>query len=332
MPDTTNKDQNTDQPESPTVVASSTENTNIENTVANEAPQKPVIASGEPTKPQKQSSNVKVVASILGVILLLAAVGVGVFLVGQQQEIREQAQVSPVSCPLQPSPNAILVNFNQTVLKANNDEGQAKDGPIQASIPVGNYKVTLVSYFDHSNNSLQNLPQESYFVILHDSEGEQLTTTNSIGDLPSDQDFLTEEVNSNLSVTGGASSVTAYHSAYPTSAVNSIVPVCATFEPLVSELITQCLNIQAYDAGWNRLNNTDLSSLSAGDIINFTVGGTTSSGSIDMARFTINGDLLPDTTAIRPGTNDYYVEYTIPENVTTFTISSELHHSNLGWF
>ena len=91
-----------------------------------------------------------------------------------------------------------------------------------------------------------------------------------------------------------------------------------------------CLAIKAFDAEWNVITN--LSSLVAGDVVRFTVSGKTNSGAIDKARFTINGTLKPEVTAKRPSTNEFYDEYTIPEDVPTFTINAELHHTSIGWF
>lgn len=51
----------------------------------------------------------------------------------------------------------------------------------------------------------------------------------------------------------------------------------------------------------------------------------------DMARFTINGVLRPETTTIRPNTEDFCDLYTIPSNTYSFTVQGEIHHNVLGW-
>lgn len=94
----------------------------------------------------------------------------------------------------------------------------------------------------------------------------------------------------------------------------------------------QCLNIQVFDTKWNKI--TDLSSLMAGDTIRLTVSGGTTKGSIDKARFTINGSQKAAVTQKRAGTNEFFDEYTIPDGVKSFTINAQLHHtdSSVGWF
>lgn len=93
-----------------------------------------------------------------------------------------------------------------------------------------------------------------------------------------------------------------------------------------------CSAVVAYSDAWIKLDSTSLANLSAGETINFCVAGTATSGSFDMARFTINGVLLANTVDKRPGTTDYCQSYTIPTDTTRFTISAQIHHSELGWF
>jgi len=76
---------------------------------------------------------------------------------------------------------------------------------------------------------------------------------------------------------------------------------------------------------------SDLSAKHARDTVYFAVGGTTTGGTFDMARFTINGQTRADVTAKRPGTNEFYDVYTIPEGITTLTVAAQIHHSSLGW-
>lgn len=95
-------------------------------------------------------------------------------------------------------------------------------------------------------------------------------------------------------------------------------------------LTSSCLNIKTFDAEWNAI--TDLSSLVAGDVVRFTVAGSASSGIIDKAKFTINGTLGAEITEKRPGTNEFFTEYTIPEGLSSFTINAEIHHTTIGWF
>ena len=117
----------------------------------------------------------------------------------------------------------------------------------------------------------------------------------------------------------------------PTAPTTAPVTPEPTATPTLPPGVTaSCLNIQAFDTEWNSITN--LSSLVVGDVVRFTVAGNASSGSFDKARFTINEALRSEVSVKRPSTNEFVDEYTIPEDVTTFTIKAEIHHSSLGWF
>jgi len=111
-------------------------------------------------------------------------------------------------------------------------------------------------------------------------------------------------------------------------------PPQPTPSPPPPGISAQCLNIQAFDTDWNKLSSADLSNLKPGDTVRFTVAGTTTSGTIDKARFTINGVQRLEVTQKRPGTQEFYDEYTLPEGITSFSINAQLHHSDpsIGWF
>lgn len=95
----------------------------------------------------------------------------------------------------------------------------------------------------------------------------------------------------------------------------------------------QCVEIKAFDANWNQLTTSDLTSLEAGDVIRLTVKGLSSGGTFDKARFTINGNLRAEVTQKRPSTQEFYDEYTIPAGTTTFNVQAEIHSVQLNqWF
>jgi hypothetical protein len=93
----------------------------------------------------------------------------------------------------------------------------------------------------------------------------------------------------------------------------------------------QCFDVKIYDTNWTQILPAQFGSLKAGDKIRFTIGGNTSSGSFDKARFKINGAQRAEVTGKRPSSNDFYDEYTLPAGVSTFSISAQIHHSSLGW-
>jgi hypothetical protein len=97
-------------------------------------------------------------------------------------------------------------------------------------------------------------------------------------------------------------------------------------------MTAQCLNIKAFDTGWNQLSTTQLSALKAGDTVRFSVAASASSGSYDQARFIVNGTTRAAVTQKRPGTQEFYDEITISAGTTTFSINAQVHHTSVGWF
>lgn len=86
----------------------------------------------------------------------------------------------------------------------------------------------------------------------------------------------------------------------------------------------RCLNVLVYDGSWTKV--TDLTQLKAGDVVRLTVAGSTNSGQFTKARFTVNGALEAETTLTRPASSDFYMEYTLPEDVSSFSFEGELFH------
>lgn len=100
-----------------------------------------------------------------------------------------------------------------------------------------------------------------------------------------------------------------------------------------------CLDVRAYDIEWNSLTINDLSLLSPGDSVRFSVRGNSSDNGINKARFSLNGNTPIETTKIKPGTNnEYYQEFTLPDipedkESLTISIKAELFHPILNmWF
>lgn len=98
-----------------------------------------------------------------------------------------------------------------------------------------------------------------------------------------------------------------------------------------TQLSATCGTVEAYDQNWNKLTTQQLKDLKPSTVIRFSISGTTTGGSFDSAQFTLNGVQRSITTNKRPGTNDYYDEYTIPNGVTSFSVTAKMHHTSLGW-
>ncbi|MGB9707657.1 MAG: hypothetical protein ACPL1D_02810, partial [Microgenomates group bacterium] len=90
-----------------------------------------------------------------------------------------------------------------------------------------------------------------------------------------------------------------------------------------------CLWIKTYNASWQELSQNQLNSLRPGDRVYFVVVG--SGDGFDKARFRINNGNWQETTDKRPGTQEFYISYTIPNGVTDFKVEAEVHHPTQGW-
>jgi len=94
---------------------------------------------------------------------------------------------------------------------------------------------------------------------------------------------------------------------------------------------TQCKGVKAYDKDWKEISNAELSELKPGDEVYFTVeGNAVSSGNIQKGRIKVNSGDWQETTNKKPGSEEFYITYTIPEGVTTFTVVGEVF-DGLNW-
>ena len=97
----------------------------------------------------------------------------------------------------------------------------------------------------------------------------------------------------------------------------------------------QCREIKAYDTNWNPLSTSDLEKLLPGSKIRFTVIGSTSAGIFDKAKFSVNGVGSGEVTQKKPGTEEFYFEYTIQVSDAgkNLTVEALVHHAGLNqWF
>lgn len=261
----------------------------------------------------------RIIATILAIVLLVGGVATGVYLVQQQQIIR----IGAWDCK--------NYNFNVSpdgVVTATN--GSSRNEPQQkAKVFInGNLVATFdVPALDKGNGvTLGTVPvpagsfswQVEGTVDCEDSGSYQVTPTPT----PSPTPTPTPSPTPTKGPTPTASP----------SPTPSPTPIPSPTPTLPERIAAQCFEVKAYNPQWVQLSTSDLASLEAGDIVRFTVSGTTSSGTLDKAKFTINGVLRPEVTQKRPGTDEFFDEYTIPVGVTTFTVSAQILHSTLGWF
>jgi len=160
---------------------------------------------------------------------------VALFLLSNPLSIFANEDSGYPSCPIEPKEGRIILDLNTNFIRSDKTESDATKGPFSTSISAGTYDVTLVSFDDHDNKPDQVQPNESWYLALKDSLGALILNTNAIGDLPQNENYKTEIVNTNLVLDQDVFSVTAFHDVYPSINPNSITPLCAAFDEVVEE-------------------------------------------------------------------------------------------------
>lgn len=242
--------------------------------------------------------------------------------------------ISSMGCPLVPTVGQILVNFNSARIRSdiNTNPSTSKAGPFSVNLPAGNYKVILSSSDDHNNLNEQQAREQYYLKILSSSQS-LIASTNPIADLPTNEHTKTQVVNENLTISQNATSVEVQHAAfYDGTSPQSIRAECAIFERVIVTTNAQCYEVKVFDDNWAKILPEDYEDLTEGETIRFTVSGSTDQGSFDKARFLVNGAITSEVTQKRPGTNEFYIEYVIPADMSQLSVKGELHHTTLGWF
>lgn len=117
----------------------------------------------------------------------------------------------------------------------------------------------------------------------------------------------------------------------PTCGTTSTTAPTTRPTPTTPPVTGQCTNLKIYLQDWTQITPAQFSDLAPKVPVYFCVGGTTSGGSFDMARFTINSIQYANTTLKKPGTNDYCMQFIIPFATVNFAVQGELHHVTLGW-
>ncbi len=291
----------------------------IEEQKEGEANIPPIVTTGE--KPKGKVGK-KVIATILGILFLVGGVSAGVILVQQQQDIREQAAVisngngggggtptatpiptsTPIATPTPWTPSPQCIADDECLGPGEDCCSSPSSGYFWASCPV-------------TESICRSEGGTACIMDDYCLEGARDVCCNL-------QNYDDSTCETPIKKRCGAGEATA-----------TPVPTATPTPRPGVEISALCLNIKAFDTSWNEI--TDFSSLRAGDVVRFTISGTTNSGNIDKAKFRINSPTWRTTVVNKkPGTNDFYDEYTIPEGVTSFTVNAQLHHTNsaVDWF
>ena len=297
------------------------------------APSNDVVMPPIITTQKKKFAGGKVIATILGLFLLVGGLGAGIFLVGQNQDIREQAgcyntcmielgdeDECNYSCGTNNTggagggtvnPDCDTNQQGECIDNSDNsgDNGNTGDSGTGTNYGYGIFYCTAQQYAANGNTcdssdvtngtatQLSSVPNCFCGIIQNDMGTTQETTNGSCG--------CDEE---------------------PTDEQPQPTPPPGGETPTAS-----CQNVKAYSPTWTLLTSTQLSSLATGSQVNFCVAGVATGGSFDKAKFTINSAVQAETTTVRPGSTDFCQLYTIPAGTTTFNVTAQIHHATLDW-
>lgn len=271
--------------------------------------------------PQKYGGK-KVIATIFSVLFIVGAVFAGVTLV-QQRQLLEQEAASGSACDQSPdcdlvdnAPNSGSRTVARTIIYVDiTDQDYHRYNP--GSNDDGCRRVNI------SGNTVT---WERY------GSGPDCKDVSNVqiwmGNLPSSTPTTTQ-------------SPTPIHTSTPTPTKPPNATSTPTFTPtpkptstptptLPPDITARCNDVIVYDDNGNLLSKQDLSQLKAGDKIKFAVSGQTSSGTFSKARFTVNNASAVETTTTN-SQGEFTLDYTIPQNTTSFTVKGEVFHSTLGW-
>lgn len=289
----------------------------------------PITDNPQPPKKKKG----KILLTILGIFLLIGAVGAGVILVGQKQLFQQKA--STVDCGVRPDGTPWECNLDIEACCPSGCKLISEGGCGETSTTK---RCSANSEYDRNFPEFSCVNQYEGYTYCSPISGTdqgyirvcEAKYNNGQGpDSPQQSDgtyFCSNRITSTA-----CDNVHATPTPRPPDETPTPTPIITPTPTPTPGLNAACTSVKAYDATWNLLTSTQLSALTAGDVIGFTVSGTPAD-QIDKAKFTINGVVGSEITTKKPGTNEYYTEYTIPAGVTSFTVTAQIHHLTLGWF
>lgn len=348
------------------------------------APSEDIVSPIIDGAPKKKFGGKKMIATILGLLILVGGLGAGLVLVKQQQDIRERAAISTCKTDANCKTGYVCSDKGVCVLNATAKPTETKTptatiAPTATASPTQNacekagglcYETSVVKVDCSNIGKVINggVGCSSLSQVCCAKAGEPTKTPTPTAqtcrpgwlsggrfrDTAEEacigqcgyRNVAAREGNCNWENRGSGMDPNWCYQCVGTAASGTPPPTSPTPSkgPTVTSTPTltatptlppgataQCLNIRAFDTSWNELSSAQLSALEAGNIVRFTVAGTATSGSFDMARFKINGVQRADVIQKRPGTQEFYDEYAIPSGVTTFTINAQIHHTTLGW-
>jgi len=327
--------------------------------------------SGNTPLKKKKSKTRLVIATILGIMLLVGGIASGIVLVNQNQDIREKAATgnvcqSRLNGKCVPNNYSCSEEFGQVNCADGYKCGQGCIAPTSTptstptattppktptptsppqqcsrTTPIRETSTTALTITnDDIQKCRQACPDGVVWVSKYKCDGINLTQgcqDNGVvlsWNASAGQSFPVGNLDcGSIQIDAGCKNQNNTYGNVKYLSVQADKP-CNTPPPTQppSQENAQCTGIKVYDTNWNLIPQNQLSQLKAGDRVRFTVIGSPAD-KIDKARFTINGQLGQEVTSKKPGTTaEFYTEYTIPAGATTFSIKGEVHHVTLGWF
>lgn len=295
------------------------------------------------SSPKKKFGGGKVIATILGLFLLVGGVGAGVYLTSQNQNIAEKADDS---CPYNSTQGVAVCQSAPTLAADELQDCYNGRCLVKKGCSNGDFSTCSIVVGEYRLAGTGNTKCEDPTTYYACAGAEQCTccpngtTISTNGTYEVITDRIDDPNNKVPFQPCGYWSrpleVIVIDPDYVpgndwiTDKVKAICPKleCGT----TTEITASCQNVKAYSTNnWTLLTPTALSSLKAGDSVNFCVTGVATGGSFNKAKFTINRAVQAETTTVRPGSTDFCQLYVIPTATTTFNVSAQINHVTLGW-
>ncbi len=314
----------------------------------------PDISSVIP-KAKKKFGGGKIIATILVLAVIIGGLGAGVLLTQQQQLFKQKAigacgddctTIGETKCVTGQTQSWIticsvpLAGCSNNYWKIDHYVDSCSSPPTSPPNPEkcsnpggGNPDGCYNQYPGYEYCSVTNFGNGGLNHMRCDRTGASGLCTNTYID-PCDNPCLDRPSTPSYvkppECSGGTPTPTVTPTSSPT--LSPTATASPTESPTASPIAPSCIAVKAYDDGWTVLTNVQLSALTAGDIVNFCVNGSATSGTFDKAQFKINSILEPETTNKRPSTDDFCQSYTILSTDTTVSVKAKIHHTTLGWF
>jgi hypothetical protein len=252
----------------------------------------PVITTINP--PKKKFAGGKVIATILGLFILVGGVGTGVYLTQQNQNINEKAGDTN---PLGPTTVSDISQVPADALAV------GCTGAICGNGTTGEYRIE--NHNDRTDAYVPgNCPTGTY---------PDLTQAPTCSVAP--PNCCSNAPDGHVVYSWGQDRQDFWECVYPCKPV----------------LKLSCQSVTAYAKGSETvLTSSQLSELKTGDVIKLCVtGSATGSNPVkyDKAKFTINS-VEQTEISVATADNKFCQEYTIPTGTTTFNITAKMHYPN----